>query len=473
MKSNTTDIKNYNDNGISWLIIAMLIGTSIRGYFLSQPMRYDESYTFLNFVNGDFNRVFYYPLPNNHVLHSLLTKISTIIWGPHPVSIRFVAFLTGIASIPVVYIFSRTLKQSGLLASFAFAVFPYFVLYSTNARGYTLLVFLTLILALTGMLIVKQPSLLQTILFSLIAAFGMLTMPSMLFPIAGIYFWVFLLLLISGHTQKQQFYTFAVPCVLLTSLFTIILYIPVILASNGIQSIVANRFVKAQPWEEFLSQVYPHFQQTFIVFTRDIPNEFLLIAAILFVIGIGKAIQQKKWPILLIVPSILLTSGVIFIIKHKIPFARTWIYIIPFFILVADNGFTWVISISSDKIQFCIKIIIVGFSFYFALSLMSNNTIASYPDTGTFAEAELVAKFLKPMMSTSDKIHVRVPANYPVYYYMWYHQVPRNKRGANLESRIDYFVVKKNQYSIKTNTPLKVSLDIGNLTVYQSIKVDD
>ena len=462
-------------NRIVWLILALLVGICLRAYFLAQPMRYDESYTFLNFIGQDFRQVFYYPLPNNHVLYSVLTKMPIFAWGAHPVSIRFVAFLAGITLIPLIYFLCRTLNQSGVFASFTVAVFPYFVLYSTNARGYTLLVLFTLILILIGVKIVRQLSILKVVLFSLVSALGMLTMPSMLFPIAGIYVWVLLLLLISSRPAKKVFYEFAVPSILITSILTTLFYLPVIFASNGIHSIVANRFVEAQPWQDFISEVHPHFYQTILDFTRDIPDGLILAFTVLFAIGVYRAAQQRKWPILLILPSVLLTSWILFVIKQRIPFERTWIYVIPFFILIADYGFTYVTSVVSDRMQFFLKIALLITSLCFVFSLMSKNAIANYRDTGVFAEAEIVAKYLKPIMSKNDLIHIRFPADWPVYYYLWHHNVPQVKVDGSSESRNEYFVVKKSKYSIKniTNKPYEMLIDIGDLALYRSTEVDN
>ena len=463
-----------SDDDRIWVGLALLVGIGLRGYFLAQPMRYDESFTFLNFVNRDLKYLFFYPLPNNHVLHSILIKASTLIWGEHPVSIRLIAFLAGIALIPAVYCLCRTLGQSGIFASIAIAVSPYFVLYSTNARGYTLLVLFALVLALIGIQIKKKPSIVRTLLFSLIAALGMLTMPSMLFPLAGIYLWVLLLLLINGHTKKDIFYTFAVLSVLITSTLTALFYTPVILVSNGIESIVANRFVKAQPWQDFVSHAYPHFKQTYNDFTRDIPVLLVLMTMLLVAFGIKNAIKQRNWPIVLVLPSIVLTSALIFVIKQKIPFERTWIYIIPFFILVADSGFTYLIAKVSDRIKLFLKIVTLGISIFIALSVMSKNAISTYQDTGVFDEAEIVVKYLKPIISDTDSLYIKAPANWPVYFYMWYHNVPQIKQGKHPESQNEYFIIMKSKYSFAkmTNKKYISLLDIGDLTLIQALGTD-
>lgn len=474
-KDNSSQFLFVSGDDRIWFVLALLVGIALRGYFLAQPMRYDESFTFLNFVNVDIKYLFFYPLPNNHVLHSILTKASTIIWGANPVPIRLTAFLAGVALMPLVYNLCRTLGQSGIFASIAIAVSPYFVLYSTNARGYTLLVLFTFILALIGTRIVDQPSILKTYIFSLTAALGMLTMPSMLFPIVGIYFWVILLLLINGHDQKNIFYLFAVPSVLITCVLTALFYTPVILVSNGIESIIANRFVKAQPWDEFVSQIYPHFIQTFSDFTRDIPSVLLIATIVLIILGLIGSVKQRNWPILLILPSIILTSVLIFLVKQKIPFARTWIYIIPFFILVADSGFTYITAIVSDRIQSLLKATALGISVFLAISLMSKDAILNYQDTGVFAEAETVAKCLKPIMSTNDEIYVKTPADWPLYFYLWYHNVPKNNKTATHESKKKFAVIKKSGHSsVEMIRKQHITLlDVGDFTLFQALDIDD
>jgi len=238
---------------------------------------------------------------------------------------------------PLIFCLCRTLKQSGVLASIAVAVSPFLISYSAQGRGYSLLAFLTLSLAFIGVQIVKNPSMAGSTLFSSIAALGMLTMPSMIFPIAGIYCWLACLFFIKGQTPKTILYKFIIPGGLMTVAFTIILYTPVIFVSNGVESIVANRFVQAQPWQEFLSQMYPHFQITFRKFSRGIPRTLLLTCMILVIIGVYGSVKKRDWSRLLILPVMLFLSAILILIKRRIPFPRTWIYLIPFFLL--NSGF--------------------------------------------------------------------------------------------------------------------------------------
>jgi hypothetical protein len=52
----TTEIKD----AAVWLVLISAVGAAVRSYFLAQPIRYDEAYTFLNFVNSSLSDMFWY-----------------------------------------------------------------------------------------------------------------------------------------------------------------------------------------------------------------------------------------------------------------------------------------------------------------------------------------------------------------------------------------------------------------------------
>ena len=322
----------FSGHNSSWLFLVLGIGIAIRAYFLAQPMRYDEAYTFLNYVNGDLTRAFYYPIPNNHVLHTLLARLSTLIWGAHPESIRLPAFLAGVASIPLMFCLCRELVRgpSGLFAATSIAVFPYLILYSTNARGYSIIVFLSLGLMLVGARFASKPSVEASAILSAIAAFGLMTIPSMAFPIAGIYLWLFCVQLLNGIPLARVLREFVFPAAIMTLAFGAVLYSPVVLVTNGLQSLVSNEFVQAQPSEVFFDQVYAHFAEVMADYIRDIPTALLIFGSILVVLGMYRAALQRHWAIFLLLPSLLAASAVLFVVKHAIPSTASPLFIADF-----------------------------------------------------------------------------------------------------------------------------------------------
>jgi len=463
------------ENGTVWLLLVLMIGVTVRAYFLSQPMRYDESYTFLFFVNRGFLSLFNYQLPNNHVLFTLLARVSTLVWGNSPAAIRFPAFLAGIGCIPLTFLLCRALHKSGLFASIAVAVFPYLILYSTNARGYALVVFLTLALAVVGLQIVKRkPSIAGALPVSAIAALGMLTMPSMLFAIAGVYCWLFCLLLIQGQTLRIILSKFVVPVGLITIIFTMILYTPVIIVSNGVESIVANDYVQSQPWPEFKRQVLPHFQATLGEFFRNVPAVVVILCLILVAAGIYASVRKHDWPALLILPVIFLGSVIIFFIQHAIPYPRTWIYFIPLMLLYVDYGFTFINENISYKIRLLVTALIFSVGAFAALTLISTDAITKYPDTGTFPEARMVVNFLEPIMKSNDLVIGKTPADFPTFFYLWAYDGNDHNGEINIEPRKTFYVVKKSLYSVQdlTDRPVIKLLDFGDMALYQADDIE-
>lgn len=459
---------------IVWLSFALIIGCGLRSYFISQPMRYDESYTFLTFLNGDLQSLLYYPNPNNHVLHSVLAKLVILILGAHPTTIRAIAFLAGLGCIPLIFSLCRELKQSGVFAALAISVFPYLVLYSTNARGYTLLVLLTLLLTCIGLHLVKRPSIAGAILISLVASLGMLTMPSMLFSIAGLYLWVVILLFMNTRDLQTVFYKFMLPAGLFTALFTLILYTPVIVASQGIETIVNNSYVEPQAWSTFFEQLYPHIRSTLSDFLRDVPAGLRLLLALLVSLGIFSYVKKRDHASFLLLPSLMFGSAVIFFLQHKIPFGRTWIFVIPFIIVIADAGFTFILERLSPRMNRYLLVVTFLAAVVFATSLTASNAIARYPDTGAFSEAPIAAKFLETQITKQEPglvFESKTPATYPIYFYLWYYDVPIEFANDNSAHPDTIYIVQKSTYSLDdmTDQPVNTILAIDDMHVFRGV----
>jgi len=348
------------------------------------------------------------------------------------------------------------------------------VLFSTNARGYSLLVFLTLALAFMGVHVAERPSLPGWALLSLIAALGMMTMPTMVFAIAGLYLWLACLLLLNRSTFTAILREFAIPCTMMTFAFTLLLYTPSIVVSGGVGSIVANPAMHSSPWTDFFPQVYPYVWTVFRYFSRDISRSVLFMGMILLIAGVLGAARRRDRPLLLLLPSMLLGAAVVFLIKHRIPPARIWIYLIPFGFVLMDSGFTYLREKLPRTLQFLLPLLLVALGSLYAVSLMSRNAIVRNRTTGPFPEAPYVAKYLKPLMSSSDVVRF-LPENSPMRFYFWYYGVPHAKKTANLRVGKEFFVVQKSRYTIDdlTENPVIKLLDFDNAVLYQLLPTEE
>lgn len=451
-----------------WLTVIVAVGAAVRSYFLAQPMRYDEAFTFLNFVNRGVVHLFDYPVPNNHVLHTLLVWMSVGVFGAQPLTIRLPAFVAGLLNIPLTFALAKTLNAkttAGFMAASMMAVFPYLILYDTMVRGYSLLVLICLCLVVTGLRIINNPSSRLSVMVALQAALGLFDMPSFLFTIAGVILWVALALLGRGHRAIWILTRILVPWAITMAVITVILYTPVIIASNGISSIVANQFVQGEPLHQFLSSLPAHVALTIRNFCRSIPTPFLVVLAFLLICGIYSTIRERRWTMLLLLPACLVGAAVVLLAKHAIPYPRTWIYFLPLLFVYIDGGLSCIPRLSASHI----KMGLLAFAICSAVILINHDTISSYSDTGHFPEAPVLVDILAEEMTVQDSLIVKCAADEPMHFYMWYKNVPvhRHAPAAHLTKR-EFVVVKTSRQSVREMTQKRVRklVSFGDAELY-------
>ena len=163
------------------LITALAIVLRVRE--LSQPIRYDEAATWLDSASQPLARALSdYRFPNNHLFHTLLVHISAATFGSAPWALRLPAFAAGVVVVPLTWALGRALhsRASALGAAGLAATSTTLVLYSTNARGYTMLVCLTIVLALLATRVVRDDNVATWTMMAIVAALGAWTIPTML-----------------------------------------------------------------------------------------------------------------------------------------------------------------------------------------------------------------------------------------------------------------------------------------------------
>ncbi len=126
----------------------ILLGAALRTYRLdSEAMWLDEVATIREGAGRSFVGVLVdLPLDDPHPpLYYLIVHVWTRIFGYGPVSLRSISVLAGVAAIPIVYLFARTVfdRRTGLIAGVLTAVSPFYIQYAQEARMYALFLLLT------------------------------------------------------------------------------------------------------------------------------------------------------------------------------------------------------------------------------------------------------------------------------------------------------------------------------------------
>ena len=252
-------------------------------------------------------------------------------------------------------------------------------------------------------------------------------------------------------------------------------YIPVLVASGGARTIFSNQYVNARSWPDFAAHIAPHLRQILSDFFRDVPAAGKYLGFLLAGCGVFAAVRRRDWAGTLLIPSIAAGSLIIFFAKQAIPFVRTWIYLIPFFLLFADLGYSFLLEKLQPTLKLTLTTLMLIAALGFAGSLAATNAIERYTDTGTFPEAETVARYLQPMLSGNEFIAVMDTANYPLYYYLCAEHAPIQKADLDPKTVKRYFVVQNSWYPLSnlTKQPAKAIFTYGDATVYTSISPNE
>lgn len=143
-----TEIATGRDHAI--LAGITILAAALRLYGLDASLWYDEVLTLVEFVRlPPSGIVSSYTSLNNHVLYSLLAHVSVGWLGEAAWTLRLPAAIMGIAAIPALWMLGRSMRLPVAwchVAALLLALSYHHIWFSQNARGYTGLVLLSLLM---------------------------------------------------------------------------------------------------------------------------------------------------------------------------------------------------------------------------------------------------------------------------------------------------------------------------------------
>ena len=308
-------VEVFNSEQKYFLIIP--IASSI--YFAIQlPVSYDEAFTYLNFTSqGIPTSMTYYPIPGNHILHSIFTNITRYLFFLNPlirlrISSIFANFFICIFS----YSFLKRYfnKNTAIIVVSIASMMFYSVYYSYMSRGYVLetLFFITAFYASYN-IIKGNNQVRQWIYFGISSILGFYAMTSFLYPF--ILLNIFILIFNRENILKQTIVNVVVAVVV------IILYIPII-KFNGIEAIVLHKTVAPIPRGEVLKRLPSFLLDSITDITGYSWVYTIPLMALSFILILIK--KNKEYIIIFL---LFIVGPVILLILHSvIPFSRTFNY---------------------------------------------------------------------------------------------------------------------------------------------------
>lgn len=171
-------------------ILAIVLATAflVRLYNLDIGIWFDEIVTYISYMDRSFGEILTtYDNQNNHLLYTLLARLSFLIFGESVWTLRLPAVLFGVGSIWMLYLFSCEVStwREGLLSA-GFLTFSYHhVWFSQNARGYTALLFFTMASSWFLVRALREAKVGLWLMYGLTMALGLLTHITMAFVAVG------------------------------------------------------------------------------------------------------------------------------------------------------------------------------------------------------------------------------------------------------------------------------------------------
>ena len=323
-----------NKNHLAILAAILLSASALRLYGLDYGLWHDEIVTYVKYMRIPFREALLtYDSENQHFLFTLLAHISFRIFGESNWSLRLPAVFFGIGSIWALYLLGRQVgsTREALLSAALLAFSYHHVWFSQNARGYTGLLFWTLLSSWLFLRGIREERPQLWLFYAATAALGVYTHVTMLFVIIS-HFGIYLMKLFSRRKEIWPnrwagfFLGFCLSGILTLQLYALIL--PQVI--NGIMGADSTVMVWKQPlWTllEFVKGMQISFAASFVALAG------------LLILGPGLLGFVRNNPVviqLLILPSLIGTIAVIGMGHHLWP--RFFFFVVGFGALVVVRG---------------------------------------------------------------------------------------------------------------------------------------
>ena len=409
------NIRAVGERQAVWLITALAaIG---RLAHLWQPMRYDESITWAYFVGRSWSTVVSsYQFPNNHVFFSLLAKATSGLAPFQPWALRLPAFVAGVAIVPLTWAVGRRFASPtvGLIAAALAAGSASLVLYSVNARGYSLVVALFLALLLLADRLRTSTRFVDWAMLSALGAIGLYTIPVMLYPLGIVATWLLLATARAPAVERSRQVGRVLASCAVAGAIAAVLYLPIIRVA-GIGALAGNRFVAPSPWPVFLADLPRHAAETLIAWTSPLPwwsAPFVLILALL---GARRTVPGER-------PSVaaatLLWCGVLLALTHRTPFVRVWLFLLPLFLLAVSRGAVRVARRSRlAALAANVPLASAAIAAVMVTLMLLSRAVTTSDDTGAFRGARSATALMATQLRPGDRVLAPIPTNGPLLYY--------------------------------------------------------
>ena len=403
------------------LLGIVLAAAVVRFSALGQPMRYDESVSYLSFIGRSWaTAITAYPFPSNHFLYTVIAKLTAPIGHDAPWAIRLPAFVAGLAIVPLTFAVGRVLftRSAALIGAALTAAATPLVLYSANARGYSLVAAAYLVLLLIAADVRSRgQSCCAWVAFAVVAAAGAATIPTMLYPIGAVALWLAIVLPVERGWKAWRPLAGLTAALAAAAALAFLAYLPII-ATNGIRAITANEFVVPSTWPQFFAEFASSLHRLTGAWAQPYPVAIGVVLGLVVLAGVCWSTRVSNEGVSVVMAAYVWCAFLL-LLMHRAPFARTWLWSLPVVALAAGTVGDFLVSLPRGRMlaPYLPAVAAVVAAAGVALGF-SVDAVAGLHPSGVFIGAEQIAAALATQSQPGDRVVVTVPSVAPLRYYM-------------------------------------------------------
>jgi hypothetical protein len=409
------------------LLVVVFLGVLSRLAGLWLPLSHDEAYTTVVFAPSVWSAITDYHAPNNHVFHTLLVHLSAEIFGLSSWAVRLPAFIAGVLVIPAVYWLGKTIydKYTGLMAAVLVAFLPVQISYSTNARGYSIVALITLIIFGLGDFVRKDKNVLAWLLIMLFSALGLWTVPIMLFPFGILFTWLLMETILAGgsvYGSRLNFLKYWLAAGVGSAGLTLLLYTPIFIFSGFWKVIGVNVPVS---WEQMGGTILAYASGVYDEWISGVPFFVVILLSIGFLLALlfHSRLSMQRFPLQL---AALIWIFILILIERPAAWSRIWFFLMAPILIWCSAGIAGLLKNIRIKplknISLSAILIAILMVFPPTVSWRSLTSLPEVRQQVGFEEA--AALYIKDQLQENDLIVAMWPADAALWYYSKLHGIP-------------------------------------------------
>jgi Dolichyl-phosphate-mannose-protein mannosyltransferase len=378
------------------------IGVKLRLDYYDVPMRWDESFTFVEYValRNLHQGLALYDYPNNHVFNTLLMHASYSLFGDSVRALRLPVFAAGVLLIPVTYLAALRPwgRHAALIAAALVAASAQLVEYATNARGYEIETLAAMLLLAVAPQLLRSGNPVYWGLFSLVAALGFYSVPVFAYPFGVIVVALFVAALLGQSALPLKRFLLALAASVVAALaFAALLYGP----------ILGDVLRYTNEGGNYSNDPLGIARQVWHLWTLGIPRAARIVLVCGFAVSLAGVVLRRRSPFPLALSLAAIVGGVI-AANRVVGFTRVWLALLPLFIVAAVGGLLgWapVRRVLSARVpDLAVSAAAVAIAVPLALTI-KHQQLANV-DSSSLPSADAIVSFVAPRLHSGDVLVV-------------------------------------------------------------------